>query len=411
MKIGTQINVTISDLAFGGDGVARTDEGVVFVPYAAVGDDLLVTIVSAHKNFARGEIAAINRAGTGRALPVCPLYGKCGGCQYQHLEYEAEFAAKQKQLRDTLTRLGRFRDLPELDAAVPAPHPYGYRNKLRLEPMRIQGDSTTPTRIEYGYYLNDNKTFRAISRCPLAADELNQLIPKAIRSDWGKANVHKHGSASPGALTLRRSSQGETAFFFGFAPSRITWLHEELAGFTYAVPAGSFWQVNPEVAARLLATVADWIEPLELTSFIDAYAGVGTFSCALRNPFKDRLLIEADKNATAAAQLNLQNRGFGAQILTLPTEKALPKALSKYPADTTLVLLDPPRTGCHPRVLETLLKHRPAVVAYVSCNPATLARDLATLTIDGRYRIGKLALFDMFPRTAHFETATLLWRQ
>ncbi len=414
MEIGQQINVTIDAIAFGGDGVARTDEGVVFVPYSAIGDTGIIRITSVSKNFSRGEFIARNQDGVGRCEPVCPYYGQCGGCQYQHLDYETEFAAKRQQLVDVLTRLGKISALPELSIAFPAPQAYGYRNKLRLEAQPSTNPETGKRQVTYGYYKNDNKSFFRVKECPLAQDSLNRLILKAARSDWGQANSHRKGpkpkTYAPAAMTIRVTSAGETAFYFGFAPTRLTWLREELAGFEYAVPVGSFWQINPPVASALLENVAQWVAELPLKSLIDAYAGVGTFSCAMKNPFVERLLIEYDKGATAAAQTNLQNRGYACQIIADATEKALPKNLPKYQADSTLVILDPPRTGCQDVVLDSIIKNRPAAVLYVSCNAATLARDLRKLCSNENspYQVTKLGIFDMFPRTAHFETAALL---
>lgn len=418
MEPGNQINVTITDLAFGGDGVARTDEGVIFVPGTAVGDQAVVNVTSVHKNFSRGEVAALTQPGPGRCEPRCPLYGECPGCQYQHLDYATEFAAKQKQLMDLLHRVGHLENLPELEKAVPSPQEYGYRNKIRLEAALHDGA------VEYGYYMKDNRTIRRIRTCPLVNDELNALIPKALRSDWGKANSAKRPdkrkarkpgnrkpAGGPGSLTLRMDSRGTTAFYFGFAPRCITWLRESLNDFEYAVPAGAFWQINPPVAGELVQTVAGWFAGMSLDSFIDAYAGVGTFSCAMKGIFVEHLLIESDPSAAPAAENNTQRCGIGAQILTGTTEKCLPKAIRRYNAERTAVLLDPPRTGCQPVVIETLRQNRPACIAYVSCNPATLARDLKLLTADGAYQVKRLAMFDMFPRTAHFETAVLLERQ
>lgn len=408
MQIGSQITLTIQDLAFGGDGVGRTDQGVVFVPFSAVGDQLLVEITSVRKNFARGRILQVLVPGEGRTAPPCPHYGQCGGCQYQHLSYQAEFQAKVKQLGEVLRRLGGMKDLPPLECAVPSPQEYGYRNKLRLEAQAHRTEEGAPQQADYGYFALDNTSFLRINGCRLAHPALNKAIPAAVKSDWGKANARRKKPHGPAALTLRVDSQGEVKFYFGFSPTRLGWLHEELAGVPFRVPVGSFWQVNPPVATRLLQTVDQWIAPLPAETLVDAYCGVGTFSCALTHPFRERLLMENDRAATEAAEYNLQQLMRGCQILTEPTEQALPKRLPKYPAASTLVVLDPPRTGCQEKVLQCLARDMPAWVLYVSCNPATLARDLKYLVTTGGYSLRKLGLFDMFPRTAHFETAVLL---
>ncbi|MDD3952933.1 MAG: TRAM domain-containing protein, partial [Lentisphaeria bacterium] len=148
---GQLINVTISDLAFGGDGVARLEEGpVVFVPFAALGDVLEVEITECKKSYLRGRITQILVAGPDRIEPPCRHFGRCGGCSYQHLQYSAEFAAKQKQLLDLLQRIGGFQSLPPLDSSFAAPVLYGYRNKLRLEPSEpVREDDGI--HMTYGY--------------------------------------------------------------------------------------------------------------------------------------------------------------------------------------------------------------------------------------------------------------------
>ena len=445
MEINDEMNVTIADLAFGGDGVARLPEGgVVFVPFAALGDELRIRITSVRKNFAFGEILEVLRPGEGRCEPVCRHYGECGGCQYQHIGYEQEIAAKKKQLGDLLRRIGGFQELPEISPCFASPKHYGYRNKFRLEASQrprnpdIDGEGVRKV-VEYGYYRLDNRSILPIHNCALVCDELNALLRGALKSDWARQNARraqKEGGAeeasekeaapkrraggasarrqfqeTPGALTLRQTSGGEHAFFFGKAPKNLPWLRESLAGQEYSVPAGSFWQVNPDVASKLVETVGAWLTSVPwLTSLIDAYSGVGTFAAALKYPFVERLLIESDPEATEAAKLNLSRQASGHQIVSGTTEAVLPKLLPKFPSGSTLVLLDPPRTGCQEKVLDTLLKNHPRAVVYVSCNPSTLARDLRKLSAGG-YSLERVGLFDMFPRTAHFETATLLlWK-
>ena len=446
MEINEEYEVEITDIAFGGDGVARLPEGgVVFVPYAALGDRLRVRLTSVRKTFGYGEILEILSPGPGRCEPVCKHYGICGGCQYQHIGYEEEIAAKRKQLGDLLKRIGGFADLPPIEPCFPAPNPYGYRNKFRLEPFerpRVPEEDGEGVRkvVEYGYYKLDNRSILPIHHCALVCDELNALLKGALKSDWAKQNarraekdpalmaaageeapapakpfkgkgkgpVARRFRETPGALTMRQTSGDKHAFFFGKAPKNLPWLRETLAGFEYSVPAGSFWQVNPPVASKVVRTVDEWMREIPwLTSLVDAYSGVGTFAAALKSPFVERLLIESDPEATEAAKLNMGQSGFAHQIVSETTEKALPRLLPKFPAATTAVVLDPPRTGCDERVLEALLKSRPRCIAYVSCNPATLARDLKRLAAGG-YCLKHLALFDMFPRTAHFETATFL---
>jgi 23S rRNA (uracil1939-C5)-methyltransferase len=405
---GQTVQVAISDLAFGGDGVGRLEEGpVVFVPFAAIGDVLKVEISECKKSYLRGTIVEVLVSGPDRVAPLCQHFGACGGCAYQHLQYSAEFAAKEKQLRDLLERIGGFSSLPQLDISFPAPEIYAYRNKLRLEPSEPLHDDDG-IHMYYGYCLKNRENFFTIKECPLALPVINQSLGKAIRSPWAKQNAKK---PIPGALTLRASADGKCQYYFGRAPVNVTWLKEKIADYDVSVPLGSFWQVNSAVAEQLLKTANAWAEPLAVESLIDAYSGVGTFSIALSRPFKERTLIESDRPAGDAASYNLANLGYGCQIIKDSTERALPKVLKHCLPKQTLVILDPPRAGCQEKVLQTLLKYRPEHIFYVSCNPATLARDLKKLCQNGKYQLEKLALFDMFPRTAHFETAAHLVRR
>jgi len=408
LELGQVITVTINDLAFGGDGVARLEGGaVVFVPFAAPGDVLEIEITEQKKSYLRGRITQIQTAGPDRTEPLCRHFGRCGGCSYQHISYPAEFSAKQKQLLDIMQRIGGFRDLAALDFSFPAPEIYGYRNKLRLEPSEpVREDHGIY--MAYGYCLKDSQEFFTVKECPLAMPVINQTIGKAIRSPWGRQNAKK---PIPAPITLRASADGQCHYYFGRAPVNVSWLKEKIGDQEVSVPLGSFWQVNSQVADQLLKTVASWAEPLPVENLIDAYSGVGTFSIALNRPFRERILIESDRPAADAANQNLATRGYGCQIIKGTTEQALPKVLKTTNPKQTLALLDPPRTGCQEKVLQTLLKYQPEHIFYISCNPSTLARDLKKLCSGGKYQLEKTALFDMFPRTAHFEAAVHLSRQ
>lgn len=400
--------LTITDLAFGGDGVARSEEGaVVFVPFTACGDTVDARIVSAQRTFLRAEVAEVVEAGPGRVSPPCPYFGTCGGCAYQHLEYEKELAAKVSQLRDSLTRIGGLSDLPAVDPVFPSPRMYGYRNKIRLEPIPSdEGDEEAERNLEYGYCTRDNVTFMAIDRCPLAAEPLNDLLRKVGRTQWGRKNARR---PRPLPLTLRVTHQGSTHFYFGRAPKAIPWLHESLLGRDVSVPLGSFWQVNNEVSDALAGTVSRWYRESPTRVLVDAYAGVGAFSLTAGDAAQYRVLIEEDSQAMEAARYNHETWGdLSCRCIADRVERALPGALRTVHTAEATVVLDPPRAGCGKRVIRTLCQLKPSTILYVSCNAGTLARDLKTLVDEGGFRLERLALFDMFPRTAHFESLALL---
>lgn len=405
---GQIITVTVTDLAFGGDGIARLDDGAVaFIPFTAVGDVAEVEVTDQRKSFCRAELRRLVTPGPGRATPPCRYYGVCGGCVYQHLDYQTECAAKQKQLLDLMARIGKMAAFPAPSPVVPSPSEYGYRNKLRLEPAApIRDDQGI--RLGYGYCQRDNKTFFLVRSCPLAMPCLNDLLPKATRSAWASQNAKRQ---KPYPLTLRVPASGEPTFYFGHAAPKIPWLHETLLGEDVSVPLDSFWQVNPPVADQVIGTVAGWFRQTGARALIDAYGGIGTFSLAIGKDAQFRVVIENDRLAIAAAEYNHAQRDLKAQIISGNTETVLPKILTKISPAATTLILDPPRTGCLPKVITAIRNTRPAHVVYVSCNPATLARDLHALCQNDLYRPIQSAWFDMFPQTPHFETAVLLQKE
>lgn len=401
------LQVTIETVAFGGDGIARLPDGqVLFVPFTCPGDVVEVCLTEQRKNFLRGEVVRVVTPGTGREAPRCAHFRRCGGCAYQHLTYPCEVDSKGRQLLDLLQRLGGFRELERLDCVEAAPQPYEYRNKLRLEPSEPSQDDQG-YHVAYGYCLLDNVTFFPVKECPLAQPVLNRRIAAAIRSPWGKQNARKR---PPAPITLRVTRGGDCQFYFGRAPGSVPWLKETLAGVDFSVPLGSFWQINPPVAEKLLAEIDRWIADIPADFLLDAYGGVGTFAVALRKSFRERVVIESDKEAAAAANLNLASRNLGHTVVNQPTEKVLAKLLKQYAPKASILLLDPPRGGCAEAVIKAVRTALPETVIYVSCNPSTLARDLKKICAGGAYRLEKTALFDMFPRTAHFESAVMLRR-
>ena len=390
----------IFETVFGGDGVARLPDGeILFVPFSAPGDIADVEITDVKKNYCKGEIRSLQSASTLRDKPVCPYFGRCGGCAYQHLSYEAECSQKSRQFKSVMQRIGKLNDFPEPDAMQASPVRYGYRNKLRLEPFqRASG-------IGYGFCERDNVSFFQLDKCPLAMDSINNRLHAEIK----KAMAVKYPKGRhPYTLTLRTDARGENAAYLGRASVKLRWLREKLLDNEVSVPVGSFWQVNPQAADMLFSTVKSWLLEYDNRSLIDAYAGVGTFSLAMGDAFQYRAVIENDAQAIAASKYNHQQLELRARFFTGNTEAMLGNCLANVNNAETTVVLDPPRTGCLPKVISSILDFKPSIVAYISCNPTTLARDLNALCTEGAYTPVKAATFNMFPATAHFESAVLL---
>ncbi len=373
------MTVEIVDVAYGGAGVARTADGVLFIPGAHRGERVTVEITERRKKFTKGKLLDIVTASPERIIPEHPI---APGMTYAHLTYPAEVALKQHQLETLLHRIGRFEGKLPLLAPVASPHFLHYRNKLTL---RSDGK-------RLGYVGEDNRTIQDIDACPLSADPINEAL-----TAFRKGRRPKAGSRVVFRYTPR---DGVVHFPFGAPSDSLPTLTERLAGLDFEVAADAFFQVNPACAELLFAAVQARLRPCD--AVLDLYCGVGVFGCVAAQTGIPRVYgVEVQASAVAAARRNAERLGIHAQYQCLPGE-ALPAASAKAPC----WIVDPPRDGLSEAVRTTLLTHLPEQVVYVSCGPDTLARDLKALA--PAYQIESLQLFDFFPRTPHFETLTLL---
>ena len=344
------IELTITDLAFGGEGVGRHGGQVVFVPFTAVGDRVEVRITRRKKHFCHGEAVRVIEPSPDRVDPPCPLYGRCGGCQYQHLDYAAEIRAKEKQLRDLLGRIGKFEDAPV--GPVLTAEPYGYRNRITVH---NENGSV-------GFRATDGRTLVDVKECLLASPEVNRKLAQ-LRE---KTRPRPHYSIRA----------------------------DEVLG-------EAFYQTNRLLNRTLLDTVAAAVgSPRAL---LEGYAGVGFFTSAVADRVRAGIAIESDPKACAEARRNLPGH---IEVVEASVEEALAAAYDRLGGDDLVVLLDPTREGLGEVVRRDLLGIQAARIVYVSCHPATLARDLKELS--PKWRIGGIQPLDLFPRTAHLETVTTL---
>jgi tRNA/tmRNA/rRNA uracil-C5-methylase (TrmA/RlmC/RlmD family) len=396
------VEIEIHDLAYGGDGVGRLPDGrVLLVPFSAVGDRLLVRLETRHRRFARGTIAELLEPGPARTDPRCPYYGDCGGCCCQHLAADEQVRLKAAQLCGLLARIGGVRSLPPVEEARPAPEVYGYRNKIALRP--VLSGAPGPA---WGYTRRDNLSVLPIESCPIARPELNARLA-ALRASGDAARLP---SRRPQAdkLVLRCSSAGEV-LAFRIPPKTL--LTEKVLNRPLRVPAGGFFQVHLLVLDRLAGWLREACRELSVAALVDGYCGCGVFALCLAELTGAEVIgIESDSASVRCAQENARAAGFGrCRFVAGAVEDHLESALkSAGDLNRAAVLLDPPRAGCSARALETLLRLAPRTIILLSCNPATLARDLARLRVGRSYDLRRLALFDMFPQTAYFEVAAIL---
>jgi tRNA/tmRNA/rRNA uracil-C5-methylase (TrmA/RlmC/RlmD family) len=394
LDIGGIFDVEAHGTSLGGRVVARLSDGrVCFVHGGIPGEQLRIRLTAMKKSFAEADLVEVLTASPDRLAPPCPIYGRCGGCQYQHVAYPRQVELKTRQLTDALQRIGGVR-VSAIDEVHASPSPWAYRNRIELHPA---GKG-------YGFVTVDDHTILPITTCPIARPEVNAEIAR-LPSAAGLAEATRvsiRWAPGNGAVTSLRET-----------PEELPWRLEHVGGKPYAVPTGSFAQVHTEVAEILFKLIGRWLSPLTAQRIIDAYCGAGFLGLAVTD--RPVLGLELDASSVEAARQNAETRGLAATHTYLAgnvdalLEAQLAPAAAGTAAPSTCVILDPPRAGCGAGTISALGRQKPAWLLYVSCDPATLARDLKVLMPLG-YRVERTALLDMFPQTAHFESVVLLAR-
>ena len=366
-----------------GEAMAVHDGRDIFVFGGIPGERVEAEIVAVRRKYVAAQVISVLAPSDDRVDPPCPYFGQCTGCQWQHLSYPAQLSAKAAIVRDALERIGGFHEPAVLDT-IPSPKPFGYRNHARFNIWRSTGT--------LGFTHRERRRFVRIDRCLLMNERTNDLL----------AQLQDH-CAETSALSIRASDatgdylvQPTLKNADVSIPTGQKRYREAVNGRQFWVASPSFFQVNVEQAGMLAELAIDALDLSGNETVVDAYAGVGAFSVLLSDHAAKIIGIEESTAAVADAMENaadLPNVEFIAGKVEdiLPSLDVVPDA----------VVLDPSRTGCQPAVLETLLALAPPRIAYVSCNPQTLARDLAVLC--RRYRVDSVQPVDMFPQTHHVE--------
>ena len=366
LTVGARITLTVSDIAFGGEGVARWNDFVVFVPFVLVGEEVEGEITEVKRSFARARLVQVRKASAERVAPACRYFGECGGCQYQHLAYPAQLALKRKQIADVLERVGRFA-VAVVDPVVPCPQPYGYRNRIMV---RSQWDKFKQG-LNVGFIRHDNRLVVDIEECRIAEPVLNEQLRE----------VRAHPPPKGGLKVVLR-----------------------VASEDWEVPRDSFFQNNFFLAPRLVEAVRERLRDSGVRHLVDAYCGVGFFSVELADSVESFVGVELDAMAIRAARRNAARRGrLNGEFVAGRVEDELPGLWQRFTAAATALILDPPRKGCPAPSLCRVREAGPAQILYVSCHPATLARDLNILCADGVYELVRVVPLDLFPQTQHVE--------
>ncbi len=366
LSVGSRVELSIHDLAFGGAGVGRFGEFVVFVPFVCVGERVEVELVELKKSFAKARLVRVLEASPDRVEPMCEYYGACGGCQYQHIAYPVQLRAKHKQIADLMQRIGGF-DGAVVRPVVPCPSPYSYRNRIMV---RTQW-SKELNRMKVGFLEDESRFVVDMNHCRISEPALNEELQRLRENPPPKSGVK---------AVLRVPPED------------------------WDLPNDSFFQNNFQLLPGLVAAVRDAFKAGGSRCLIDAYCGVGFFSIELADLCERFAGIEIDAMAVRSAKKNAADRNItNGEYLLGPAETLLPQVVGTFNAAETTVVLDPPRVGCAPSAIELLRHTLPRQVIYVSCHPATLARDLKTLCECGLFRLESITPLDMFPQTQHVE--------
>jgi 23S rRNA (uracil1939-C5)-methyltransferase len=347
------VELKIEDVAFGGKGVARDEGKAVFIPLTIDGERVTANIVREKKQFAEGEMVELLEPSPHRVLPECPYFGRCGGCSYQHIGYEYQLELKARQVEQAMRRIGRLAG-PPMRPIIPSPLPYGYRNRVTVHAQ----DNVV------GFYRRDVHSLMDIERCPIAAPEVNDALVQL-----------RAGRVRDGHYTLRAHSGPRV-----------------------------FAQTNDEVAAALANLIAG-ILPGDGKLLIDAFCGAGFFTKRLAHQFERVVGIDWDRFAIEAAQKDAgANEAYVAGDIT--TE--LRWLLQQHDLTSTALIVDPPAMGLSNETRRAILDFPPHAIVYVSCNPPTMARDIADLR--QRFEVISITPLDMFPQTAEIEVVAHLRR-
>ena len=387
---GDRVTLTLTSWGRLGEAMADFDGYNVFVAGGIPGERVVAEVVKVHRKYVSAKVVDVLEASPDRVEPPCPYYGECTGCQWQHLSYDAQLKTKREKVTDALQRVGDLAN-PPVSEVRPSPDQLGYRNHARFT---INRDGAL------GFINRETRQFVRIDKCLLMHQGVNDLLEE-LQDHCGETTQLsiRAGKYSGDFLIQPYLVHPEIGVLTG--QKRYT---ESVAGQDFLVSSPSFFQVNVEQAAAAADVVRDRLHLTAADVLLDAYTGVGTFAILLAPSVKRVIAVEESSAAVADAKQNagdLQNLEF---VLGRTED-----VLRNLPVKPDVVVLDPPRSGCQPRALESLIEMAPSRVAYVSCDAETLGRDLKILC-QGGYRLDEVAPLDMFPQTHHVECVALLSR-
>ena len=447
VKINDLVELSITDINHQGAGVGRYHDFAVFVPFTCVGEKISASITEIKKSFATAKLIEVLEPSADRINSQCPAFMKCGGCQVQHINYTKQLTLKEKLVRDNINRIGGLNNVIVLPT-IGMDNPWHYRNKVHLQVGRKNNRTVLGFFAEGSHMLVEDTSQslindKRLNEITAVTEELlnkYKLVPYNRRDKTGllRSVMLRIAKATGQVMLVLVTGSGEwtsqtafsrelvslcpdiTSIFRNFNTANNSLLFgrsnkllfgkeiitDYIEGLTFNISAHSFYQVNPEQTAKLYKKTKEYAQLSGEETVIDAYCGIGTIALYLsRNAAKVTGLESLDTAVKDAKKNAILNKLANAEFIYGEVETLLPKlAEQKLTAD--VVVLDPPRQGCKQIVLETIAEMNIPRIAYVSCNPATLARDLGILTKLG-YRAVEVQPVDMFPQTSHTECVAI----
>ncbi|MBK3495743.1 23S rRNA (uracil(1939)-C(5))-methyltransferase RlmD [Viridibacillus sp. YIM B01967] len=446
VKKNDRLTVYIEDLTHDGAGVAKIDGYPLFIQGGLPDETAEVHVLKTLKNYGFAKIMNITEPSPDRVAAPCPVFAQCGGCQLQHLSYEGQLKWKEKMVRNVMTRIGKI-DAPVLPVKG-MDNPWHYRNKAQI-PFGLNGEAPIA-----GFYKTKSHDIVDTDRCLIQTAEADAileglkprlwklgikpyneqtgqgmlrhvvvrkgratnevmvvLVTKKRKFPQAEAAVELIKQLVPNATSIMQNINGEkTNVIFGNETLKL-WgndtIEDTIGDVRFEISARSFYQVNPEQTEVLYKQALDYADLKGNETVIDAYCGIGSISLFLAQKAKSVMGVEIVPQAIEDAKRNAELNGFTNTYFEAgPAEEVIPRWYKEGKTADVLVV-DPPRKGCDEALLNTILEQRPKRVVYVSCNPATLARDLRILE-DGGYKTQEVQPVDMFPHTAHCEAVAWL---
>lgn len=407
MLLSNTVDITLQNAAYGGDTVGRLPDGrAVFVPFAVPGESVRIKIVLDKKKFARGELVEVLEPASSRVEARCPHFTICGGCHYQHISYDEQLHLKKIILQDQLERIGRLVSPPVVDV-VPSPHQFNYRSQVRFQLSH---------RGKPGFVPFNKQGILEIEQCHLPEIPLSEIWPSLeIDPEAGLTALGlRHGAQENILVTLESEYLFDAEFDIESLPVSVVHISpdhtEVLAGSEYTfmqvngrqfrVSAGSFFQVNTPLAGQMVSAVESAL-PDQPGLVLELYSGVGLFSAFIAPRAEKLVAIEASESAADDFVHNLDEFDH-VELYQGSVEEIFPDLVIK----PHVVVADPPRTGLHKKVISELIALKPDHFIYISCDPATLARD-SQLLVEGGFSPLRFIPFDFFPQTYHIETLSI----